>query len=211
LKTVGQHNVADITAAMGATGSGKSMFVKGELIRTKPSRLMVWDFKREYGKFATPVTRLSDVLSMARAEHFVIVFQPSHAPAIGKDQFDVFCQIAFAAKRLTFVGEELSFTTSAGFAPAGWSMLTLAGRSEALTIYGTSQRPACIDKNFFSNCTRIRSGRLNFEDDIRTMARVLKVKPDQVDTLLPLHYIERDMNTQKTTSGKVKIIPKRYL
>jgi hypothetical protein len=84
-------------------------------------------------------------------------------------------------------------------------MMTLAGRSEALTIYGTSQRPACIDKNFFSNCTRIRSGRLNFEDDIKTMARVLKVKPDQVDSLLPLQYIERDMNTQKTTTGAVKI------
>jgi len=208
MKTVGQHNLADITMAMGATGSGKSLFVKSDLKKDKPKRLMVWDFKREYGAFGTVCTSLVEVMHLARGHTFKIVFQPSRNPKIAKHDFDIFCQIAFAAKRLTFTGEELAFVTTASWAPVGWTMLVLAGRSEALTIYCTSQRPACIDKDVFSNSSRIRTGRLNFDDDIRTMARAVKVKPEQVELLLPLQYIERDLNSQKVTTGTIKI-PRR--
>lgn len=201
----GNHNQANITAVMGASGSGKSLFIRGELKRLKPPRLMVWDFKREYAEFGQVARSLAEVIQLARARSFRLVFQPSHDPATAKNQFDVFCRIAYAAKRLVFVGEELAFVTNPSYAPPGWSMLTLAGRSEGLTIYGASQRPAAIDKNFFGNATAIRTGRLNFKNDIKVLADVLQVPPQQVQALAPLQYIARDMNTGKLSTGAVKI------
>lgn len=205
MTTTGQHNEADIIAVMGASGSGKSVFIKGELRRLKPARLMVWDFKREYAEHGKVAKTLAEALTMARAKNFKIVFQPSHDTATAKKQFDIFCRIAFAAKRLTFVGEELAFVTSPGYAPPGWAMLILAGRSEGLKIYGASQRPVGIDKNFFGTCTTIRTGRLNYKNDIATMSDVLKVPREQVDRLLPLQFIQRIMKDGKTTTGINKI------
>lgn len=203
--STGNHNQASIAAVMGASGSGKSLFVKGELKRIKPPRLMVWDFKREYSEFGQVVTSLSEVLRLADAARFRVVFQPSHDTSTAKSQFDVFCRIAYAAKRLTFIGEELAFVTSPSYAPPGWSMLTLAGRSEGLVIYGASQRPAAIDKNFFGNASVIRTGRLNFKNDIKVLSDVLQVPPQQVQALAPLQYIARDMNSGRLTSGTVKL------
>lgn len=205
MRTVGQHNTADLTAVMGATGSGKSLFVKSELRRLQPQRLMVWDFKREYADVAPPVATLADVLRLAYAPRFKIVFQPLHDPKICRDQFDKFCRIAFAAKRLTLVAEELAFVTHAGYAPPGWMMISLAARSEGLQIYGTSQRPAKLDKDFFANASRVRTGRLNFRRDIEVLADALQVSREQVSALKPLEFIERDMNTSRTIRGIVKI------
>lgn len=205
MATTGNHNAANIVAVMGASGSGKSLFIKAELKRLKPARLMVWDFKREYAEAGQVARNLSEVLQLARAPRFKLVFQPSHDTATAKNQFDVFCRIAYAAKRLVFVGEELAFVTNPSYAPPGWSMLTLAGRSEGLAIYGASQRPAAIDKNFFGNATTIRTGRLNFRNDIKVLADVLQVSQQQVQALQPLQFIQRDMNTGKMTSGSVKI------
>lgn len=203
MTTTGNHNAADISAVMGASGSGKSLFIKSELKRLKPPRLMVWDFKREYnGQVAR---NLTEVLQLVRHARFNVIFQPSHDPATAKNQFDVFCRIAYAAKRLTFVGEELAFVTNPSYAPTGWSMLTLAGRSEGIRIYGASQRPAAIDKNFFGNATVIRTGRLNFKNDIKVLADVLQVPFHNVQALAPLQFIARDMNTGKLTTGSVKI------
>lgn len=202
--TTGQHNAANINAAMGATGSGKSLFVKAELKRLKPARLMVWDFKREYGEYGKLAASLSDVVSMARCAHFKIIFQPSYDTRTAKNQFDIFCRVAFAAKRLVLIAEELAFVTNPGYAPQGWRMVTLAGRSEALTVYGTSQRPTGIDKDFFSNCTRIRTGRLNYAPDIKTMADVLLTTREAVAALLPLQYIERDSSSNTPSTGTIK-------
>lgn len=203
--STGNHNAANIVACMGASGSGKSLFIKSELRRLKPSRLMVWDFKREYAALGQLAHSMAEVLQAARAPAFKIVFQPSHDTATAKIQFDAFCRIAYAAKRLVFVGEELAFVTSPSYAPPGWSMLTLAGRSEGLIIYGASQRPAAIDKNFFGNASQIRTGRLNFKNDIKVLADVLQVPAQQVQALAPLQFIQRDMNSGKMLSGSVKI------
>lgn len=204
-RSVGQHNQADITAVMGAPGSGKSLFLKAELKRLKPARLMVWDYKREYAEHGQLAASMAEVLQLARKPSFKIIYQPSHDPATGRSQFDVFCRIAYAAKRLTLLAEELAFVTSASYAPPGWAMVTLAGRSEGLIIYGASQRPAAIDKNFFGSASRIRTGRLNFKRDIEVLADVLQVTRDKVASLAPLQWIERDMNTGKTATGTQKI------
>lgn len=195
---------ASITAVMGASGSGKSLFIKQELARTRPARLIVWDPLGEYAAHGQVMHLLSHALQAASAKSFAIVFRPVADQRQAQGQFNVLCQIAYAAGNLTFVAEELAFVTSASWAPAGWSALTLKGRHKGLRIYGASQRPASIDKNFFGNASRIRTGRLNFARDITTLADVLAVPRDQIHALKPLEWIDRDMATGKISTGNIR-------
>lgn len=190
---------------MGASGSGKSLFVKRALIAAMPIRLMIWDPQQEYGNHGAVLTRLADVVTACQQPRFGVVFQPTGDTEAAKKQFDLFCKIAYAAGNLTLVCEELAFVTSPSWAPAGWSQCTLKGRHKGLKIYGLSQRPAAIDKNFFGNATSIRTGRLNFAADVKVLANVLQVPAEQVQALKPLEYIERDMGTGAVHRGKLKI------
>ena len=132
---------------------------------------------------------------------FVLVFEPAMDPKVMVEQFDIFCTLAYAAGSLYLVCEELSDVTQAGWAPAGWSMISRKGRHKGLTVIGLTQRPAAVDKHFFGNANRVRCGRLNYEADVRTMANVLRVSPDEIGNLKPLEWIERDMSSGEVTRG----------
>lgn len=190
---------------MGASGSGKSLFIKGELQRLKPSRLVVWDPLGEYQSFGVPIINLAEALQLMKGRAFRLVFRPSSDPAAAAKQFDVLCQLVFAAGDCTLVAEELAFVTSPSFAPPGWAAATLKGRHKGLRIYGASQRPASIDKHFFGNATKIRTGRLNFARDVKVLADVLQVPAQRVQDLKPLEFIEREMNSGAIKAGKVAI------
>lgn len=203
---------ANIVAIFGAGGSGKSEQIKREVRAAAPKRLMVWDPEHEYadpssrhGSFGTVVRDLETVRKMLIAAgdhgHVSIVFYPSDDLAAAKKQFHVFCLLASAAGNVTVVCEELAFVTMPSWAPEGWSKCTLRGRKRGLTIYGASQRPASIDKNFFGNATRIRTGRLNYDADKKTMSNVLGVSLLELGQMEPLQWIERDMTTGQVTRG----------
>lgn len=199
----GSANKAHIVAVMGGSGAGKSSFVKGELARRKPARLMIWDFMREYGDHGHVVRTTTELLQAVSGKRFAVVFEPSQDPSTAKKQFDVFCRAAHAIGDVVMVAEELSFVTTASKAPVGWSMCTLTGRHKGMTIYGLSQRPAAVDKNFWSNATHVRTGRLNYDTDVTTLAKVLRVKPAEIDALLPLQFIERNMSTGVVSRGSL--------
>lgn len=202
---IGSRNKALIVAVMGASGSGKSTYLKQTIRKTLPNRLLIWDPMHEYGDFGEPCAKLSDLMTLMSTPSFCVDFLPAPDPEQMKKQFDLFCQLAFAAGNLTLVVEELAFVTSPGFAPPGWAAVTLKGRHKALKVYGASQRPAAIDKHFFSNATKVRTGRLNYAADIKTLANVLGIAPEQVQSLLPLEFLERDMSTGNVIAGKLKI------
>jgi ABC-type oligopeptide transport system ATPase subunit len=194
-------NKANITAVMGGSGSGKSTFIKREIARIKPKRLIIFDVMHEYGDHGQPVKLCSEMARLAKQASFKLIFQPNSRSI--ESQFDFVCRLAFALGDCMLVVEELNRVTEATRSPPAWQDCTSRGRHKGLIIYGASQRPAGVDKDFFSNATRVRSGRVNFEADIRTLANVLKVKPADIDGLMPLEYIERDMTTGKTTRGKL--------
>lgn len=200
-------NTAHIAAVIGASGSGKSTFIKQTIRRAKPARLLLWDPQGEYAEFGTPVRTLAELhaaLTAAGARgKFALVFIPSGDPKAMVKQFDMFCLLAYHAGNLTLICEELADVTQAGFAPSGWSIATRKGRHNGLRIYGASQRPASIDKHFFGNATVIRTGRLNFAADIKVMANVLQVPEEDIRALLPLEWVERDMQNGKITRGKI--------
>lgn len=69
---------AAITAVLGASGSGKSLYLKQSLARIKPGRLLIWDPQGEYGAFGEPVRHLEAVrkvlLAALSKERFALVF-----------------------------------------------------------------------------------------------------------------------------------------
>jgi hypothetical protein len=197
---------AEINAVMGSPGTGKSASVKKRIDAEKPKRLLIYDPESEYERYGTVVGTLANVLDLLKRSgsgNVHIVFVPSHDQDTAKKQFDTFCELAFAAGNLTLVCDELAGVTSPTKAPPGWAKCTLRGRKRGIRIYGASQRPASIDKNFFSSATTIRTGRLNFADDRKTLANVLDVKPEEILNLAELEYIERNMRTGQTCRGKL--------
>jgi hypothetical protein len=130
------------------------------------------------------------------------VFVPSPDPATAVKQFDTICRIAFHWERCTFIVDELKSVTSPSRSPVGWGMLTGRGRKRGIVIYGLSQRPASIDKDFLGNCNYVRSGRLTYSEDQRAVARVLGVPESEIGALPDLGWIRRDMATGETRRGK---------
>lgn len=185
---------ASIEAVLGSSGSGKSAYIKAELRRRKPARLLIYDPEGEYSKAGRVVSRLSDVQSVlvkAGAGPFRLVFEPHADPARAVVQFEALCRLAFHAGGLLFVAEELADVTQPTKAPVGWSMLTRRGRKRGVSIIGASQRPASIDKTFLGNCTTVRAGRLLYEADARAVGLVLGVDHADLMALESLHYVQR--------------------
>lgn len=196
-------NNANIVAVMGGTGSGKSTFVKKEIKRLKPRRLIIFDVMNEYSQFGTTAKTMQEVFSLSRKQSFAIIYQPNGGDL--KQKFEYICKLSFALGDLVMVVEELNMLTEPTRSPPNWRNCTSRGRHKGLTIYGLSQRPASLDKDFFSNATKIRTGRVNFAADIRTLSNVLMIDKDQISQLKPLEFIERDMATNEIKRGSIKI------
>lgn len=204
-------NRASISAVFGAPGSGKSARIKQRLAREKPARLMIWDPQSEYGAFGQPAPDLQAVFAALKAAgrrgRFAIAYTPRGSLSAWRNQFDVFCKLAYAAGTCWLVADELADVTEPGWAPDGWSIATRKGRHQGLTIIGASQRPASVDKDFFGTATSISSGRLNFDGDVKVLANVLRVPAERIVSLQPLQYLERDMQTGLLTEGRVVFSP----
>lgn len=202
-------NKASIHAVIGATGSGKTSHVMQCLKRGNPQRLLIWDTKGEFARegYAKPVHKISEIadilLKAGQRGAVKLAFQPSGDMETMKRDFSRLCYLAISFKNCWFIAEELAEVTNANAAPAGWRKLTTQGRSEGVTIYGLSQSPAWVDKFFWGNCTSIRTGRLNFEAHIKTMAQVLGVARDEILNLNDLEYIHMTTSPKHLTRGKI--------
>lgn len=194
-------NRACIVAVLGASGSGKSTFVKRAIVKGHP-RLLIWDPMGEY--VGTVCDSTSGVVAMLRLPKFRAVFRPSPDAAIRAQQFDLICRAALAAGRMTLVVEELRFVTTPSRAPMGWAQVCLTGRHKGLKVYGLSQRPASIDKDFLGNCTAIRTGRLAYPEDVRAVSKAMGGHAAEIQALKPLEWLEKDMTTGKISRGKLE-------
>ena len=216
----GTKNKADIHAVIGASGTGKSSYIKGELLRSY-SRLLVWsplEKTDNYAGFCQGVVvtgKISELVAQVKAGAKAIVYVPTGKDSEVKTQFDRFCRIVWELEGATVLVEELSRVTMASWSPPAWKNLSTAGRHQGLTIIGTSQRPATIDKDFLGNCTEIRCYRVNYDNDAKVMAdslglqteyepgaggKSVAVKPlQQIRTLPNFHFIHKnpDLSTRR--------------
>jgi hypothetical protein len=204
---VGQHNEARIYGVFGASGSGKSLYVKTVLLKPKPPRLAVWNYQHEEGYTGicgTSTGSLKELANSCKKPRFAVDFRPNLQGDLDK-QFDLFCRIVHATPDIAIVIEEMSFVTKPSYAPPSWRAICATGRHTGMLVIGLAQRPVMVDKTFFSQCTTIRTGRLNFLGDQKIMADVLNVTAADVGALKPLEYIERTMTTGEVSRGRVKI------
>lgn len=196
---------AGLIAALGSRGMGKSAWVKQELKRLKPSRLAVWDLMREYG---AGTDDLAEAIRGMKGARWQVCFYPSGDAKVRAKQFDLWCKALMAAsskeRPVVAVNEELAFVTSPSWAPGAWQEVTLLGRHRGLTVYGTSQRPASIDKDFLGNCTLVHSARLGYEPDAKVVGKRLGVSPDELMNLPQLHYFERGEMESAAKKGVLK-------
>lgn len=204
-------NKASIHAVIGASGSGKTTHVMGCIKRGAPRRLLVWDTKGEFARegYATPVTRISQLTALIKKAGpggaFAFAFQPSGDRAKMKRDFSRLCLVAFHAKNVWLIAEELAEVTEAGSAPEGWRKATTQGRSEGMTIYGLSQSPAWIDKFFFGNCSSIRTGRVVEPAHVEKMAKVIGVEYSEIVALEDLQFIHLTVSPRNIERGRIKI------
>ena len=202
---------AEIIAAMGAPGSGKSAWVRRHFLQA--DRTAIWDFKREYHDVAHVVDTLAGLIEHLKKPRFKVAFRPSLNRQLIVRQFDMFCRAVYAAGNCTMLVEELAFVTSPMKAPEAWRLATLTGRTYTLPngqeshlcIVGTSQRPASVDKDFFGNCTLIHAGRCGTERDARTMGDQLGVPWGDMIALPDLAFVEKNRLSGATTRGMLQI------
>lgn len=205
-------NKADCIAVIGASGTGKGVYVHARLSGNLKGRpLMVWSPLEATDRYAEKfngvrVCAIPDLCAKVRARVPVVVFVPSMDPKILRGQFDLFCRVAWQVRRAFVLVEELSRVTSPSFAPAPWQNLSTAGRHQGLTVIATAQRPAQVDKDFLGNCTEIRAYRVNYESDARALAAVTHEPFTDFLKLPDLHYVHRWMRELRNERG-VQALP----
>lgn len=170
--------------------------------------MLVFDPMNEYGADAELVKDLVDMKRRAQGKTFRLRYVPpirvngvAVPRPVMENRFNGFCSLAYDLGDLLMVCEELQLVTRPNAAPAAWSMCTLQGRHAGLAIAAVSQRPAHVDKNLFSCCNAISAGRLNYDDDIKCLARVLRRPYDDIGNLQRYQFIARDMDTGETIEG----------
>lgn len=178
---------ASIVLVTGSSGSGKSAWVKKQIVRAR--RLIIWDIDDEYSEKITGVTRVTDIKELARAlkssQNGKFAFVGSVA------DFDLFCRCVFAWGACVCVVEELADVTSPAKAPPGWGQLVRRGRKYGIAIYAVTQRPSESDKTIVGNCTLIHVCKMSKASDRNYMAKEMDISQAEIDQLKPLEFIEK--------------------
>ena len=153
----------NILAYIGASGAGKSTSLKAHFKAAQHTRWIIFDTQHEYDMFGAVTHTLADVHRMlmeAGRGPVQIVFRPSADMKVARQQFDAICRMAHAAGFVALVAEELAFVTRPSGGEPGWMLVNLRGRLKGLVVYGTTQRPARVDKDFFGNAHPVRAPQL---------------------------------------------------
>lgn len=182
----GTANDAKIIAVIGASGVGKSSFIKADLLKPamrSSAGLLIWsplEKTDNYAGFCRGVTvrKVSDLVQAIKAGKRAVVYVPSGDDKSVKRQFDLFCRIAWELTGWTILVEELSRVTMPSWSPPAWRNLSTAGRHQGLTLIGVTQRPANVDKDFLGNCSEIRCYRVNYDNDAKVMADALGLEDE---------------------------------
>lgn len=203
--------VAKIHAIMGSSGGGKSTHLRKLLARPKRRRTIIWSPKEVKDRYidmypgSVLCTSSMDVYRVLQGAgpkgEFHVVFRPRLARKDDERQFHVVCKMALAVENVTFVAEELHTVTRPTWAPDGWSELVMMGRDFGIEIFGLSQRPSSMDKDFLGNCSTIHTRRLSYPDDAATVAKSLGAKAAEVGALHGYMWMERDNLTGKISKG----------
>ncbi|ELE8117811.1 DUF87 domain-containing protein [Vibrio fluvialis] len=189
-------------AVFGASGSGKSYYVKQIVKGWK--RALIWDPDDEYGE--VPGVQLarspSQVLELMKRKAVRIRYVPATIERkLLEKCFDFISLAAFIWGNCLYVGEEIADVTTPSKAAGGWGTVLRRGRKRGVKVVGVSQRPAECDKTLFTQARYIRTGRLDGEGDKQRLAVSLGVPVEWVRRLGPLEFLTVDRTTGELKAG----------
>jgi len=201
---------AKIWAIMGQSGTGKGLWVKAELRRQKPKRILILDPQDEYGEFAEAVDAAGlarAVIQAGAAKPFKVryVFPKDCTKEHFARIFNLACKLCYSAGDCAFLVEELSNFTTASYGPPLWRRMCNSGRHEGVWVIGCSQFPAQVDKSFLSNATMVHCGWLGEEPHRKAIAQRMDVHPDMIKRLPDLHYLEWHREDRRVEAGDIDV------
>lgn len=205
------ENKAMIWAVMGQSGTGKGLWVKSELRRLKPRRIIILDPQDEYGAFGEAVTTSEQMVRVvaaagANGAYRVRYVFPKDATAdLFAKIFDLACQLAYISRNCVFLVEELSNFTTASYAPPLWRRMCNSGRHEGVHVIGCSQFPAQVDKSFLGNATLMHVGFLAKESHRKAVAECMDIATTVIKALPDLHFVEWHREGRRLVHGEVSI------
>lgn len=211
-------NEPKIWAFIGSSGTGKGVSINQALAKLKPKRLLIWDPRAEYGAHAPAAPTLPHLAgAFVHAKGGPVRQRYVARPDMPLEkQFATVCRLAFEARDVVFVAEELSDVTSASRAPPAWRQVITQGRHQGLHVIAAAQRPALIDKTLLGNCTFVRCFGLRYAEDRRAMASAMDVDIDRITALrtvkdsrgVVIGYLERNFRgDDEARAGSIKLPP----
>lgn len=200
---------AKIWAVIGASGTGKGLWIKQQLKALNPARLVIFDVMDEYADFAKPAATTEAVrksMIAAGAGPLRVRYAPKGADTKQlRREFEALSSLVYAWRNCTYVAEELANVTTPSWAPAAWRKMTTSGRHQAVHIIGVTQSPAFVDKAFLGNATLIHCCALRQQPHRVAVATALDIEVGQVAGLQRFEWIERDFNTGALQLGRVAV------
>lgn len=197
-------------AVFGATGTGKTAWIRQQLRAIKPRRLMVWDPKHDHtlADLGTPYTSWPDFVKACTGKAFQARYLMSHDHD-PHEQFAAFCALAWREGNVVLFVDELAEVTQASRAPGAWRKIVNVGRSydngkKSISIIGASQTPTEVDKSFIGNCDLIHTGRLGNASAAKLFAQQWGISAAEISGLAPLHWLEKRDTSAEVTRGVLK-------
>lgn len=206
----GSSNNAAIWAVIGASGTGKGLWVKQQLAALQPARLVIWDFMDEYGDHARPSATLDairrDMIRAGKTGPLRVRYTPrgTGEKAVRKE-FETLCELVYAWGGAVFVAEELSNVTTPAWAPPAWRKMSTSGRHMAIHLIGVTQNPALIDKTYLSNCTLVHVSGLRNNMHREYVAKEIDCPVERITALEPFQFVERDHVARELRFGAVSL------
>lgn len=199
---------ARIWGVMGASGTGKGVWIKHQLAALKPERIVVWDFKNEYegiaGKGLAPTLKAvhSKMMKAGADGPLKIRYAPrGSGEKAYRREFEGLCELVYAWGGCCFIAEELAMVTTPGWAPGAWRKMTTSGRHEGIHIIGASQTPATVDKSFLGNCTLLHCGPLRQRNHRMAVAEAMDIDEGRLAKLVKFQWIEKDFDSGEVSDG----------
>jgi hypothetical protein len=191
----------------GSMGSGKTSWVRDQVKGAR--RLLVWDGKgidwgeRQRCRVIESPRELRALL-FDRKPHRI-----SYRVPVSRENFNVFCGLAWQWGQFmpgVIIVDEIADVTSTGKAPLEWGQIARKVRAYGTDVYVTTQRPQECDKTAQGNAGLFHCGRMSDADDQAYVAKRLLGGADVklVRALLPLQWVERDVNTLRITTGTLR-------
>lgn len=160
-----------VVAVLGASGSGKTTYMRG-LIEGR-DRVILMDPTRDKGfaDWGVHVETFAELVDKAtRAERFRVVWSAPPQTALS---LDAASHLARQLEDCTLAIDELHLYCTKQLIPPTFAYLCLVGRHEGVSIVGTTQRPALVHNNFLSQAQRWVVFRLMMEDDLDAVRKIV--------------------------------------